>query len=140
MLRDTYRNFNTCLFTKAGTPLPLDDHEVLLYAAEDVGYSIVVGEGGLFNTYRHKSNHGSLFVTNCRLIYLPKMPTTLFCSFFCMTTGIMNVSMKGSKKVCLEVSLFGNVASKISLKMRDNLPDTLVQQIKVSQAYLSRIE
>ncbi|EIJ88434.1 hypothetical protein NEPAR06_1858 [Nematocida parisii] len=140
MLQETYRNFNTCLFTVAGTPLPLDDNEELLYIGYNIGYSITVGEGGLFSTYSHISSTGTLFITNCRLIYIPKTPTTNFCSFFCKTNGIINTTVKSNNKIRLEISLFGNVISKLDLKMRDNLSATLLEVLKLSQDYLNSIQ
>ncbi|KAH9387178.1 uncharacterized protein NEMAJ01_2074 [Nematocida major] len=140
MLRESYRNFNMCLFTKAGTPLPLDDNEMLLYTAESVGFHIVVGEGGLFDTYWHKSDSGSVFITNCRVIYIPRNPTTNFCSFFCKSTSVMDAAAKEDTRIRMSVSLNGNVPGKITLKMKKNLPDTFLTQLSVSQDYLRALE
>ncbi|KAI5192216.1 hypothetical protein NEMIN01_1885 [Nematocida minor] len=136
MLRESYRNFNMCLFTLAGTPLPLDDDEALLYTAEKVNFYITVGEGGFFNTYRHSSPSGTIFVTNCRLIYIPAKPTFSFCSFFIKTTAVLDVAQKGRKTVLLKASLNGNISAVIKLKMGHNLPDTFIKQLSASQEYL----
>lgn len=140
MLKDSYRHFNMCLFTVGGTPLPLDNNEKLLYSAEKVGYSITVGEGGFFNTYRHSSSKGTVFVTNCRVVYIPAKPTSSFCSFFIKTTAILDVQIKGKTTILIQASLNGNIRGTIKLKMGDNLRDTFIKQLQAAQEFLARLE
>lgn len=139
MLRESYRNFNTCLFTQEGTPLPLDDKEKLLYMARDVGFSIAVGEGGFFSTYWHKAERGCLFLTNFRLIYIPQIPSVNFISFFCKSTSVMD-AVQHKKRIKLQVSLEGSIPGEITFKMRQHLPDTFIKQLTLSQEYLQVLE
>lgn len=141
VLKETPRNFNTCLFTEARTPLPLSDDEKLLYAGERVGFQTKIGEGGLLNTTRYLSKEGTLFITNYRVIYIPEVPKPTFCSFFVLSSGIADiVVVAGQKRVEMTSLLHGDVRGKIKLEMRDNLIDTMIKQLQKSQEYLNSLE
>ncbi|KAI5191054.1 hypothetical protein NECID01_1284 [Nematocida sp. AWRm77] len=140
ILREALRNFNTCLFTEAGTPLPLSDDEKLLYAGEGVEFYAKIGEGGLLNTSRHASKTGTLFITNYRMVYIPAVYQMSFCSFFVPSTGVIDVLIVDGRKVEMTVMLHGDVQSKVKLDMKNNLVDTMIMQLRKSQEYLNSLE
>lgn len=133
------RNFNSCLFTVNHVPLPLSDEEKLLYHAKNVKFYIKVGEGGILSTYRHVSNSGSLFVTNFRLVYIPLVCKTSFCSFFAPSNSVLDIESTGNSRVHLALSLYGNEKARMHLKIRNSLLDTFIQQLRVSQENMRQI-
>jgi len=124
------RNFNMCLFTEEGTPLPLSDEETLVYFAEDVKFYIKVGKGGLINTARYFSKRGAIFMTNCRLMYIPSVISTSFCSFSVPLTSVADVTAVGGSKVEMVIVFNGNVHAVMKLDLRSNLVDTFTKQLQ----------
>lgn len=133
------RNFNTALFTAVGTPLPLTNEEVLVYYAENVEFYIQLGGSTLFETTRYFSPSGTLFITTYRFVYVPTLPTSTFCSFFALCSGIQEIVTRGSAKLTLYLVLEGEREGKLKLNLRGNLADTAVANLKHARNYMNAV-
>lgn len=133
------RNFNTALFTEEGTPLPLTNEEVLVYYAENVEFYIQIGRNTLFETTRYFSPSGTLFITTYRFVYVPSAPTSTFCSFFALCSGIQEIVSQGSAKLTLYLVLEGEREGKLKLNLRKNLAVTAIAQLKQARNYMNTV-
>ncbi|KAI5184948.1 hypothetical protein NEHOM01_0499 [Nematocida homosporus] len=133
-------NFNMCLFTEVGTPLPVSDEEELMYFGGGVSFRIKVGDGSLLRTYRYHSESGKVFVTNFRLIYIPDVIQPSFCSFFVAASSIRDITSVDSQRVKLDVVLGNAERGVLFLNLKYNLLDTFLVQLKDAWHRMRRLE
>ncbi|TBT97459.1 hypothetical protein CWI38_0597p0020 [Hamiltosporidium tvaerminnensis] len=107
--RKNYTFINNTIFTDNDIPLPVNIDEEILYFTKNVTFYLQIGNGAPALTVRYSSYNGTVYITNYRVIYKPKISTKFFDSFFITFDRIISVDDDYSFDIAIEESYVGSV-------------------------------